>query len=70
MVTRERYGEELDGGALVIDIPKEGGIELILPIDCTCMNARVFMYDDEAQELINIIQNKINARMRLENEPK
>ena len=69
MVSKERYGEELEGGALVIDVPEESGIELIIPADdmgMSCMNVRLFFHDDEAQELINIIQNKINARARLE----
>ena len=66
MTSKERYGEELEGGALVIDVPEESGVELIIPMDETgmnCTNLRVFFHDDEAQELIDIIQNKINARL-------
>jgi len=63
-MARERYGEETeDGNALVIDCAKEGGVELIIQTDDTNCS-RFFLYDEEAQELVNIIQNKLNARLR------
>jgi len=57
----ERNGVELDG-CIVFDVPEEKGIELIIPVT-ECMKASLFMTDEEAQQLVNIIQNKINARL-------
>ena len=60
---RERYAEELEGGILVVDIPEEKGVELIIPLGEDATNARIFMYDDEAEQLVQVVQNKINARL-------
>jgi len=57
----ERNGVEIDG-CIVFDIPEEKGVELIIPVT-DCMKASLFMTDEEAQQLVNIIQNKINARV-------
>ena len=59
---KERNGTEMEDGCLVFDVPEEKGIELIVPV-FENMRASVFMTDEEAQKLINIIQNKLNARI-------
>ncbi|KKL78983.1 hypothetical protein LCGC14_2019380 [marine sediment metagenome] len=50
---------------LIFDCPEEGGIELIFPVggDGSNMRASIFVNDEDAQKLINIIQNKLNARL-------
>ena len=60
----ERNGEELDNGCLIFDVPEEKGIELVIPIGGvdSGFTARVFMDDEKAEEMIRIIQNKLNAR--------
>jgi len=57
----ERNGVEIDR-CLIFDVPEEKGVEIIIPV-AECMRASLFMTDEEAQKLINIIQNKINARL-------
>ncbi len=59
----EAYDEV--NGCMVIDCPRDKGIEINVPIGSKDSNmvARFFMSDKQAQELVNIIQNKINARM-------
>ena len=58
----ERHGFEQETGCIIFDIPEEKGIEIIIPIT-DCMRASLFMSDEQAQEMINIIQNKINSRL-------
>jgi hypothetical protein len=48
---------------LIFDCPEEKGIELIVPV-FENMRASIFLNDDEAEKVINIIQNKLNARGR------
>ncbi len=60
----EKTCDEIEG-ALIFDCPKEKGIEIIIPIGSPDSNltAIFFMKDEQAQEFINIIQNKLNARL-------
>ena len=58
----ERNGFEQENGCIILDIPEEKGIEIIVPVT-ECMRASLFMSDEQAQKMINIIQNKINARL-------
>jgi len=58
----ERNGIEQDNGCIIFDVPEEKGIEMIIPVTEN-MRASVFMTDKEAENLINIIQNKLNARL-------
>jgi|TARA_R100000049_G_C1933720_1_gene77561 hypothetical protein len=60
-MVKERIGHEQVNGCLVFDVPEEKGIELIIPVFQN-MRVSTFIKDEEAQELINIIQNKLNAR--------
>lgn len=59
---KERHGVETESGCIVFDVPEEKGIELIVPV-AGCMRASVFMDDEEAQNFVNIIQNKLNGRL-------
>lgn len=59
---KERNGSEMDNGCIVFDVPEEKGIEIIIPVT-DFMKASLFMEDKEAEEMIRIIQNKINARI-------
>jgi hypothetical protein len=52
---------EQDNGCLVFDVPEEKGIEMIVPV-FENMRASVFFTDKEAENLIKIIQNKLNGR--------
>ena len=58
----ERNGFEQETGCLIFDISEEKGIEIIIPVT-ESMRASLFMSDEQAQEMINIIQNKINSRL-------
>jgi hypothetical protein len=63
----------VDDEYMVVDKPQgyvdeegnvgEPGIELHLPVGFN-LNAVVFMTDKVAQQLVDIIQNKINARLK------
>ena len=54
--------EELENGCIIFDVPEEKGIEIIVPVT-DFMRASIFMSDEQAEELIRIIQNKLNARI-------
>jgi len=58
----DRNGVEMENGCLIFDVPEEKGIEIIIPVT-DFMKASLFMEDKEAEELIMIIQNKLNARI-------
>ena len=45
----------------IYDNPTEKGIDLLLDLE-NGMGIVLFMSDEQAQEMINIIQNKLNAR--------
>ena len=47
---------------IIFDNPKEKGIEIIMNISKNTVTS-IFMSDKHAQEMINIIQNKINSRL-------
>lgn len=57
----ERNGTEIES-CLIFDVPEEKGIEIIVPVTDN-MKASLFLTDEEAQKMINIIQNKLNARI-------
>jgi len=57
----ERNGTETEQGILIFDVPEEKGLEIIIPVTDN-MKASVFIPDDEAEKVIQIIQNKLNAR--------
>lgn len=58
---KERDIKELECGILVYDVPEEKGIEIIVPV-FENMRASIFMDDEQAEQMINIVQNKLNAR--------
>ena len=58
----ERNGFEQESGCIIFDVPEEKGIEIIIPVT-ERMKASLFMSDEQAQEMIRIIQNKINSRL-------
>ena len=60
-IDKVRDGVELPN-CLVFDVPEEKGIEIIIAVTEN-MRASVFMGDDEVIALINILQNKLNARL-------
>lgn len=47
---------------LVYDNPEERGIDLMFDFE-NGMAITIFMTDESAQELVNIVQNKLNARL-------
>jgi len=47
---------------LILDCHEEGGVELRLDLE-NGMSVNFFMDDETAKEMIDIIQNKINARL-------
>jgi len=64
---RHKSGVETDYGCSIFDIPEENGIELHVPVGSETGNcyARIFMTDEQAEDLISIIQNKLNGRYKL-----
>jgi len=60
------HGVDLRNGGTVFDDPSNEGIVLELPIGCDAGNmyAKFFFTDEEAEELIKIIQNKLNGRLK------
>lgn len=63
-VSSELNGDELESGFLIFDCPDESGLEFHIPVGSmdSNMSARFFMSDEQAEHLIEIIQNKLNAR--------
>jgi|GEM_PF-3981477 len=59
----ERNGTETEQGILIFDVPEEKGLEIIIPVTDN-MKASVFIPDDEVEKVIQIMQNKLNARGR------
>jgi len=57
----ERNGTETEQGILIFDVPEEKGLEIIIPVTDN-MKASIFISDDEAEKVIKIMQNKLNAR--------
>lgn len=47
---------------VVYDNPKDKGIDLLFDFE-NGMGLVVFMEDESAQEMVDIIQNKLNARL-------
>jgi hypothetical protein len=47
---------------LVFDNPEERGIDLMFDLE-NGMAITLFMTDESAQEMVNIVQNKLNARL-------
>ena len=47
---------------VVYDNPKDKGIDLLFDFE-NGMGIVVFMEDESAQEMVDIIQNKLNARL-------
>lgn len=45
----------------IYDNPKEKGIDLEFDFE-NCMSIKIYMDDKSAQEMVDIIQNKLNAR--------
>jgi len=58
----ERDAKELECGILIFDVPEENGIELIVPV-FENMKASIFIDDKQAEQMLRIIQNKLNARL-------
>lgn len=46
---------------IIYDNPEERGIDLVFDME-NGMGITIFMDDESAQEMVNIIQNKLNAR--------
>lgn len=46
---------------IIYDNPKEKGIDLELDLE-NGMSIKLFMTDEYAQDMVNIIQNKLNGR--------
>lgn len=47
---------------VIYDVPEDKGIELLFDFE-NGMGIVIFLDDESAQEMVDIIQNKLNARL-------